>query len=84
MPIINEVKMPHRLIDEEIRHITPPEYGIIYEGGIDLALHAAWYESKGNTIKYAALMLYILILNHPFVNGNKRTATLIADIIAKI
>jgi len=41
MPIINEVKMPHRLIDEETRHITPPEYGIIYEGGIDLALHAA-------------------------------------------
>ena len=60
------------------------EKGIISEGLADVALYDAWFESRGDPVKYAALAYYNLILNHPFVNGNKRTATITADSILYI
>lgn len=60
------------------------EEGVISEGLADVALYDAWFKSRGDPVKYAALAYYNLILNHPFVNGNKRTATLTAYIILHI
>ena len=54
------------------------EEGIVNEGLVNIALYDAWFKSKGNPVEYSALTYYNLILNHPFVNGNKRTATLTA------
>ncbi len=79
---MGDIRFLHDFIVEETRHIVSTEPGLIYEGDIDLALYSAWEESQ-DPVKYSALVFYNLIVNHPFINGNKRTATLIVDIILR-
>ena len=77
----DDIKFIHDNIVELTRHVMPTESGLIYEGGIDLALYSAWEESQGDPVKHLVLAFYNLIINHPFINGNKRTATITAEIL---
>ena len=58
--------------------LSETRYGVDFRELIDSALarpkHAAIYENA-DIIRQAATLLYGLIKNHPWLGGNKRTAT---------
>lgn len=67
------------LIHIRLMHaLSETRYGVDFRELIDSALarpkHAAIYENA-DIIRQAATLLYGLIKNHPWLGGNKRTAT---------
>lgn len=67
---------------ELMRSIGEPRYGAFERSLVESALarpiHAAHYEGA-DLIRQAASLCLGLIKNHPWVGGNKRTATAIVD-----
>jgi len=67
---------------ELMRYLNETRYGVFDRTVIESALarpqQAATYEDA-DLIAQAATMLYGLIKNHPWVGGNKRTATFLVD-----
>ncbi len=67
---------------ELMRHLGENRYGVFDRALVESALarpeQAATYENA-DLIAQAATLLYGLIKNHPWVGGNKRTATFLAD-----
>lgn len=65
-----------------MRLLWERRYGVFDHALIEFALarpqHAARYESA-DLIRQAATLYFGLIKNHPWVGGNKRTATAITD-----
>lgn len=65
-----------------MRYLNETRYGVFDRTVIESALarpqQAATYEDA-DLIAQAATMLYGLIKNHPWVGGNKRTATFLVD-----
>lgn len=63
-----------------MRRVGEERFGVFDRSLIDSALsrpkHAAKYENA-DTIRQAATLFYGLIKSHPWVGGNKRTATLL-------
>ena len=61
-----------------LRKLGEPRFGIDHRSLVESALarpqHAATYENA-DIIRQAATLLYGLIKNHPWLGGNKRTAT---------
>lgn len=88
MHIAGAIREPIFLDDIMVFHdialVFGGEEGVINKGLADVALYDAWLNSKGDPVKYDALTYYNLILNHPFTNANKRTATLTAYTILYI
>lgn len=72
-------------LNEYIIRITTPEepIGVRYETGLASAKEAPaltrWYKQTEDMFLLAAILLSRLIKNHPFYNGNKRTAYLAAQ-----
>ena len=77
--VVEHLELMHRL--EEIR------YGVFDRTLIESALarpqHAACYDNADLPAQ-AATLCYGLIKNHPFVGGNKRTATHLTDHFLKL
>lgn len=71
---------------ELMRYLGEVRYGIFDRGLIKSALarprQAAVYE-EADLITQAATLLYGLIKNHPWVGGNKRTATAITQLFLR-
>ena len=67
---------------ELMRYLGETRYGVAYRTLIESALarpaQAAAY-ADADLIAQAATLLYGLIKNHPWVGGNKRTATFLVD-----
>ena len=67
---------------ELMRYLGETRYGVFDRALVESALarpqQAAAYE-QADLIAQAATLLYGLIKNHPWVGGNKRTATFLAD-----
>jgi death-on-curing protein len=67
---------------ELMRHLGETRYGVFDRALVESALsrpqQAAAYE-QADLIAQAATLLYGLIKNHPWIGGNKRTATFLAD-----
>jgi death on curing protein len=63
-----------------MRHFGESHFGVDYRSPIESALarpkHAAIYEGA-DPVRQAATLCFGLIKNHPWVGGNKRTATAI-------
>jgi adenine deaminase len=58
-------------------------HAVIREGGIDSAIHSAFYPGlppfqHGGIAKLAGALCYYLTKAHAFMDGNKRTAALVA------
>lgn len=68
---------------ELMRHLGETRYGVFSRALIESALarprQAATYESA-DLSRQAATLLYGLIKNHPWVGGNKRTATALTQL----
>lgn len=74
-----------RILDAEIRYYTAEEVAAFHGGvmespriGSDRPRAVAYYESA-DLIGQAATLLWGLIENHPFHDGNKRTAWVTAE-----
>lgn len=71
---------------ELMRYLGETRYGVFDRSLIESALarpqQAATYESA-NFIAQAATLLYGLIKNHPWVGGNKRTATALTQLFLR-
>jgi death on curing protein len=67
---------------ELMRHLGETRYGVsdraLVESALSRPQQAAAYERADLTAQ-AATLLYGLIKNHPWVGGNKRTATFLTD-----
>ena len=67
---------------ELMRYLGETRYGVFDRALVESALarpeQAATYENA-DLIAQAATPLYGLVKNHPWVGGNKRTATFLAD-----
>jgi death-on-curing protein len=65
-----------------MRRLGETRFGIFDRGLVESALarprHAAEYENA-DIISQAATLCFGLIKNHPWVGGNKRTATILTD-----
>jgi len=65
-----------------MRRLGETRCGVFDRDLIESALarpqHAARYE-QANLVRQAATLCYGLIKNHPWVGGNKRTATILVD-----
>ncbi|MBI4393993.1 MAG: type II toxin-antitoxin system death-on-curing family toxin [Euryarchaeota archaeon] len=64
-------------IHEETIALAGGARGILMPGAVDAALdRVAWgpFPESGDLFERAALLLRGLVLDHPFVDGNKRTA----------
>ncbi len=57
------------------------EQGILNEGSIDYLIYLL--EKENDVFKIAAIVLYRLITNHPFIDGNKRTAFETAELLLR-
>ena len=68
-------------VHEIIVSLTGGNGGLVSHGVLDLSLYTAWFEGGGDIVKYAALVFYNIIVGHPFINGNKRTALISSEII---
>lgn len=68
---------------ELMRYLGETRYGVsdrtLVESALARAPHAATYE-QADIQRQAATMLYGLVKNHPWVGGNKRTATTLAEL----
>ena len=71
---------------ELMRFLGETHYGVFSRELVASALgrpqHAAAYD-KADLIQQAATLLYGLIKNHPWVGGNKRTATALTQLFLK-
>lgn len=71
---------------ELMRHLGEARYGVFDRSLVESALsrprQAAAYESADLTAQ-AATLLYGLIKNHPWVGGNKRTATALTQLFLR-
>lgn len=78
---INEVEnMAHSLAQKQMTWVEPiPEFGTRYPGKLESCLGSV-FQTFGRKDLYpslidkAAILFYLLIKNHPFINGNKRIA----------
>jgi death-on-curing family protein len=78
---INEVEnMAHSLAQKQMSWGEPiPEFGTRYPGKLESCLGSV-FQTFGRKDLYpslidkAAILFYLLIKNHPFINGNKRIA----------
>ncbi|MGD0284747.1 MAG: type II toxin-antitoxin system death-on-curing family toxin [Candidatus Saccharimonadales bacterium] len=78
---INEVEnMAHSLAQKQMTWGEPiPEFGTRYPGKLESCLGSV-FQTFGRKDLYpslidkAAILFYLLIKNHPFINGNKRIA----------
>ncbi len=78
---IDEVeKLAHALAQKQMSWDEPiPEFGSRYPGKLESCL-ASVFQTFGRRDLYptlidkAAILFYLLIKNHPFINGNKRIA----------
>ena len=65
-----------------MRRLGETRFGIFDRGLVESSLarprHAAEYENA-DIIRQAATLCFGLIKNHPWVGGNKRTATILTD-----
>ncbi len=68
---------------ELMRYLGETRYGVsdrtLVESALARAPQAAAYE-QADIQRQAATMLYGLVKNHPWVGGNKRTATTLAEL----
>lgn len=55
--------------------------GILNEGSVEYLIYLL--EKDNDKFKKAALVLYRIITNHPFMDGNKRTAFEVADFLLR-
>ena len=71
---------------ELMRYLGETRYGVfdraLVESAINRPQQAAAYESA-DLLTQAATLLYGLIKNHPWVGGNKRTATLLTQLFLR-
>jgi death-on-curing protein len=71
---------------ELMRYLGETRYGVFDRALVESALarpqQAAAYESADLLIQ-AATLLYGLVKNHPWVGGNKRTATLLTQLFLR-
>jgi death-on-curing protein len=71
---------------ELMRYLGETRYGVFDRALVESALsrpqQAAAYESA-DLLTQAASLLYGLIKNHPWVGGNKRTATLLTQLFLR-
>jgi death-on-curing protein len=71
---------------ELMRYLGETRYGVFDRALVESALsrpqQAAAYESA-DLLTQAATLLYGLIKNHPWVGGNKRTATLLTQLFMR-
>jgi death on curing protein len=69
-----------------MRRVGDTRFGVFDKNLVDSALarprHAARYENADLT-RQAATLLFGLIKNHPWVGGNKRTATFLTNLFLK-
>ncbi len=75
-----------RIHIELMRALNEIRYGVadrtLVESALARAKQAADYENAG-VLRQAATMLYGLVKNHPWVGGNKRTATALLRIFLR-
>lgn len=78
---VEEVQyLAHRLAQEKLRFSEPiPDFSTRYPGKLESCLRTPFqkYEKKSlykGLSRKAAVMFYLMIKNHPFLNGNKRIA----------
>jgi death-on-curing protein len=71
---------------ELMRYLGETRYGVFDRALVESALtrpqQAAAYESA-DLLTQAATLLYGLVKNHPWVGGNKRTATLLTQLFLR-
>lgn len=78
--IIEVEKLAHRLAKRQMSWDEPiPDFGTRYPGKLESCLATA-FQTFGRKELYptltdkASILFYLMIKNHPFVNGNKRIA----------
>ncbi len=67
---------------QEITALFGGAQGVLNEGTLDYAAHRA--ANSKDPIAEAAILLTTIAREHPFMDGNKRTAFLAADTILRI
>jgi death-on-curing protein len=77
------------LIHEQVIEETGGIHGVIYSGGLESALSRPFTAFGGEEMfpdlwSKIAVLLHSLIAFHPFVDGNKRTALVAADICLRL
>ena len=86
--------IPLFLTSEEVQalHFSQVEtwggsHGILDLGALESAVAAPQHHyvyATGDLFDYAAALMFALILNHPFVDGNKRVGTLAAAVMLEM
>jgi death-on-curing protein len=86
--------IPLFLTSEEVQalHFSQIEawggaHGLRDAGGLESAVAAPQHHyiyGTGDLFDYAAALMFSLILNHPFVDGNKRAGTLAAAVMLEM
>lgn len=72
-PTVEQIVQMH----DEIIERTGGEPGILHRGSIEAAIERArWgpFPTDGHLVERAALLMRGIVVDHPFVDGNKRTA----------
>ena len=81
-PSDKEIIEINKEILESIRVKDADAHGVLKPVAIKNSLHAMLYDS-GNLYDKAASLLISLVRNHPFQNGNRRTAYVISKAFLK-
>jgi len=86
--------IPMFLTSEEVQalHFSQIEawggaHGLLDMGALESAVAAPQHHyiyGSGDLFDYAAALMFSLILNHPFVDGNKRVGTLAAAVMLEM
>jgi len=83
-PITGNKLTAQNIIDihDDIIEIYGGTKGVLNQGTIDHLIYLL--ERKNDVFKKAALALKHIIVNHPFFDGNKRTAFEVTDILLRM
>lgn len=85
-PTVDDVIEMHARIIDAAPPDVPRIHGVLYAGAIDAAIERArWgpFSSGGGLAERAALIIRGIAQDHPFADGNKRTAFELADIFLR-
>ncbi len=74
---------------DRILEFTGGEHGVIAKGNLEFVLDRVkdvgeGLDQKASIVKKAGFLLHSLVTQHPFVNGNKRTAFEVVDAFLRL